>query len=491
MGILLGDDSPKAQSSVSRITDFFVPEIFTRGRVATPHLGPTAWLDGLRGWAALCVTFMHLTVYTHDGIELCYGSKFRHNEEYNTTWAALPIIRLPFTGGHFSVMLFFVISGYVVPRRLIQYLQEGRRQDFTDAVHSAIVRRPVRLYVPVFLCTIAIFTCWHVLGITPENTPKQGNIVSEVFAWIAETTLFSYFYRNYWLFSYYNVHTWTIPVELRGSMFLFVYLIIVQGLSNRNRILMTAGMIIHLAVLSPGAWYACFFAGMFICELDLLALSGNNIRMPWSIISDWLYSKSRASVKTVVMHALFIASLYLATQPSSDWSTKAETLGNCPGWSTLSAMVPFYYIDADSQFRWFWLFWAAALLLFSIREISWLRRSFDSPIAQYLGRHSFALYLIHGPMIAYFSESLFFMTGVKEIYEEKQRPKFGAIAGLLSDQPWWPLPKGGPAGLEPNFLFCAFVSIPVYLYVAELGTKMFDRPSIKISQAIWQRFKYN
>lgn len=296
MGILDQEATPP-QSSAAQWTDIFVPEFLSSNKKKHTIRPATSWLDGLRGCAALCVTFMHLTVYTHDGIELCYGSKFNHNDEHNLTPAALPIIRLPFTGGHFSVMLFFVISGYVVPRRLVSYLQGrgGTQEEFWLDIQSAMVRRPIRLYLPVFISTLTIALLWQLLGIKPESIPKQANLIAEMYAWSKETLLFSYFYRYGWLYSYYNVHTWTIPIELRGSMFLFVYLIMVSGINTKSRIYMTLCMVIYLSVLTPGAWKACFFAGMFLCEVDMLG-TDSTIRFFWSDLSDWLSAKHRQGV---------------------------------------------------------------------------------------------------------------------------------------------------------------------------------------------------
>lgn len=43
--------------------------------------------------------------------------------------------------------------------------------------------------------------------------------------------------------------------------------------------------------------------------------------------------------------------------------------------------------------------------------------------------------------------------------------------------------------MEPNFLVCVAISIPIFLYVAEVGTRLFDDPSVKISRWAWQKWK--
>lgn len=92
-------------------------------------------------------------------------------------------------------------------------------------------------------------------------------------------------------------------------------------------------------------------------------------------------------------------------------------------------------------------------------------------------------------MIGLLSERLFFLTGTKTPINEESRQRFGHLQDLWKNAPWWPFPDGGYKALEPNFLVCVAISIPVMLYVAEIGTKAFDLPSVKVSNWAWARFK--
>lgn len=93
-------------------------------------------------------------------------------------------------------------------------------------------------------------------------------------------------------------------------------------------------------------------------------------------------------------------------------------------------------------------------------------------------------------MILIFAEQLFYMTGVKKMWTEDHKV-YAWWADRLVKQPWWPLPQGGPYGFEPNFVFCLLVCIPVFMYVAEIGTRLFDEPSVKASQWLWKKIKSN
>ena len=97
-------------------------------------------------------------------------------------------------------------------------------------------------------------------------------------------------------------------------------------------------------------------------------------------------------------------------------------------------------------------------------------------------------------MIGLLSERLFWLTGVWKEADAFHRgqdnvDKFGHLHNKWHDAKWWPFPDGGTSGLEPNFLFCAVISIVVFLYVAELGTKLFDNPSVVVSRWMYEKSK--
>ncbi|KAF1819938.1 uncharacterized protein K489DRAFT_362562 [Dissoconium aciculare CBS 342.82] len=471
---------------VSGLIDILKPEILTRRK----HSGgvrrtKTAWLDGLRGTAAFCVALMHLTVYTHAGIEHCYGGQTYFNQ-YNTSPLALPFIRIPFTGGHFAVTVFFVISGYVVPRRLISLINEGRRDEFIDSVQSAIVRRPIRLYVPVILSTGWLVIMWHFFRVTTAWPTVQPTLLGELKMWVVDNFKFIYIHRIGWLFTYYNVHTWTIPVELRGSMWMFVWLFAFHTVGTRYRMLATLGLVIYLVMGAPAAQYACFFAGMLQSEMDMLAESGANVRLPWDPITKFM--RERPKFRMFVYHMLLLGGLFLAGQPASDQHDRHELLGNCPGWGPLRWFIPAVY-DELNQYRWFWLFWGSWMVLVSVKEIAWAKWIFETNFCQYLGKHSFALYLVHGPTIGVVGERLFYLTGLKEPITPETKLNFGHYTNAWKNAPWWPFPEKETPGLEGGFWVCIIICMPLFLYLAEIGTRCFDEPSVRFSSWVWRKMK--
>src|SRR4051794_1286634 len=83
--------------------DLIRPEFLTfRPNSKSRVVRPTAWLDGLRGLAALLVCLHHNQLWSHDGLgnlvlENAFGYEGRHY------FAALPFVRVFFSGGHYAV----------------------------------------------------------------------------------------------------------------------------------------------------------------------------------------------------------------------------------------------------------------------------------------------------------------------------------------------------------------------------------------------------
>ncbi|CAN8101309.1 unnamed protein product [Discula destructiva] len=423
-----------------------------------------------------------MNVWTHHGIDSCSGAAALDGGSTSTP-AAWPVIRILWSGGHLSVMVFFTISGYVLTKRLISLLHEGRQADFTASLHSAVCRRPLRLLLPAIWSTLIILTIWHASGLP---APRKANLFLELVAWAKETAKFVYFY-NLDFYSY-NHHTWSIQYELRGSMSLFAWLFVLSQTRNKARLLLTLAMIWYLVFGVPQAMLATFFAGMTMAELDLISSGSTGMRLPWDRLAQALGRHS--VVRALILHLALLSALYLGGQPSGDGeaATKEVVLGECQGWETLSQLIPDVYSDVGGSHRNFWLFWASWLLLFACKEIGWLRRCLEGGFSQYLGRNSFALYLLHGNMLGLFSERLFYLAAVKEPMDESAQALFGHLSRKWYDASWFPFSDSGPYGLEPNYLFCVAVSVVAFLYVAEIGTKVLDQPSVVLSRWVYLRF---
>jgi peptidoglycan/LPS O-acetylase OafA/YrhL len=126
------------------------PQRATKGAAATG--GRLAWLDVLRGLAALCVVFDHLSYYL-----------LQHARGVIYQW---------FNLGDYGVFVFFLISGYIVPASL----------ERKGSVRTFWVSRMFRLY-PLYLLAIGLaVVLWmaHFGGLRGEDTDPETSIFSQL-----------------------------------------------------------------------------------------------------------------------------------------------------------------------------------------------------------------------------------------------------------------------------------------------------------------------
>ena len=143
--------------------------ILRRGRSGSPggasaprELKRTAYLDGIRGFAAFLVYWQHHVAWAHDGFA---GKAFERSfgTDGNFYFCSLPFVRLAFTGGHLAVSTFFVISGYVLTAKPLALIQAGDHARLSENLASALFRRWLRLFIPA--------ADRHVASLCPRTGP--------------------------------------------------------------------------------------------------------------------------------------------------------------------------------------------------------------------------------------------------------------------------------------------------------------------------------
>jgi len=210
-----------------------------------------------------------------------------------------------------------------------------------------------------------------------------------------------------------------------------------------------------------GAFMAIFLSGTLLCELDILARNNSLPR----IISRF------EPYKTPIFYSFFAASVFLSGIPSHGNDVKVLALS--PGWYYLSKLKP----QAAMDYKWFFLWIAAVFLVCAIPRIRWLKSFFETRFNQYLGRISFSLYLVHGPLLWTLGDRIYVATGW-------YRPEH------VDNMSWWinlfPLSQKGPLGFEPSFLLPHLILLPINLWVAEVLTKVLDEQSNRFVQWLYR-----
>lgn len=141
------------RTSIARILVFLMPS-FLQGRHIREQFcpqkhSPTAYLDGIRGLAALFVFFCH---YTYQGFFIAKGWGC---DQGNYEILKLPFLRIWYQGPQ-AVCVFFVISGYALSYRPLKLIRGRSPAEFSATMSSLVFRRALRLYLPTAVSTFMI-----------------------------------------------------------------------------------------------------------------------------------------------------------------------------------------------------------------------------------------------------------------------------------------------------------------------------------------------
>ncbi|KAI1415606.1 acyltransferase family-domain-containing protein [Hypoxylon sp. FL1857] len=335
------------------------------------NLHKTAWLDGLRGIAAFFVVWHH--------ISLIWFSWDIHNgwTSFSDPFIRFPIIRLTISGLP-NVMVFFVISGYALSYKPLSLLRQDRLLDVYHALASSAFRRHPRLFLPaVMLCLPCIFIAY--LGL-------YGDGERDGMGWV------------------YNNALWTLPIEFRSSLVVFGLLLALSRVGNGVRVFIELGVALYCLCFIHWAEFL-FLGGMLLADLhfhfsehrECDGSRGPEAKIRWRcsrvIVSAvhwcWRWVMSCHILKVLAPLASFLGALYLLGMPKLERGG-AET----PGFEALASLIPERWRAAGSPDH-FWPSLAAVWLVLSIECAPFLQRVFTCRFAQYLGRISYSLYLVH------------------------------------------------------------------------------------------------
>ncbi|CAK7563621.1 MAG: hypothetical protein SEPTF4163_001491 [Sporothrix epigloea] len=422
-------------------------------------LRPTAYLDGLRGFAAFLVYIHHNELWAHaastandnEALENAFGFKGRYH------LATMPFVRNFFTGGHIAVAIFYVISGYVLCAKPLSLVMAGEHLRLLDSVASSFFRRWFRLYIPIFITTFIYVTSWHVFGnYWVSNSDQHATILEEWWNWYVELKNFTFLFKEGAIWVTFNTHLWSIPFEMRGSMVVFILMLAIYRATTTARHYIILGLIVYFMFIVDGYYCCMFMMGVYLCYMDLLAKRGE--------LPNWIVRLKPYKYRIIL--PIFTFGLFLAGVPSQ--RNDLMLLRANPMWNLLSYLKPQAVFDP----KWFYLTFAATFIIGSVPHLPPVKRFFESGFCQYLGRISYALYLVHGPVISSIGDRVYAMTGWYRQVEDHQK--------ILE---WWinrfQLPNTGPLGLEISFLAPQLIIFPVTFLLANMVTRYVDEPAVR------------
>jgi peptidoglycan/LPS O-acetylase OafA/YrhL len=408
-----------------------------------------SYLDGLRGIVSFIVFIRHYSLPWQETMNEGYG------QGTNRALFQLPILRVIYSGP--TAAIFFVISGYVCSYKPLKLIRSQSPDVLLYTVSSAILRRGIRLFLPPMVSTLAvmIFVRIHLYNFDYDTMPGvvsnpptyHATLWLQIQDWVRFVLVDLTYIWTWGVRSFdYDIHLYTIPIQFRTSMILFVTII---GLA-RTRTLVRFSILAFLFsyCMWVGRWeVALYFGGMLLAEYNLAQLERSSISLRGKKGSSSA-TKTVSMASKVFWSCCFFGGLYLGSFP--------RVLGaaqKTPGFIWLSHLTP------NPRY---WQTYAAILLVWSLDNAKFLQPMFISSYAQYLGKISFSIYIVHGPVLHVFGYAIV--------------PAMWKIMGNdISFQ------------YQLGFFLGLLVLSPIVLLIADIFYRLIDVPCAKL--AMWVESK--
>lgn len=426
---------------------------------------PTAFLDGMRGIAALLVFIDHLSYSSHD-VHTAWGAgePGQHRE-----FLRLPFVRFFYNGGA-MVSIFYIVSGYALSYKPVRQMRAHDWPNLMHTISSSVFRRALRLYLPclastfliVLLVRTGIYEWTRSIADDRDRLPYIHEIHLQRFDNSSEQ-FWDWAYKMWYIFDPFSFgtmdrmididgHLWTIPMEFRSSLILYLTQ---AGLARMKPLLRLASLVaLIIFCLFKDRWeMVLFYFGFFFAEVDFTrnSIASNNALVPDSMLGFLPILPQSKRLRNGFWLVVFLAGIYLGGQPAQKGEEGA-------GWATLTALIPLFI----SQKARFWCSWGAVLLVWSTCNAPFLQLIFNNGPVQYLGNISFALYLVHG-MCNH------------------------TVAYGIMDISWRLFGRDTAFRKEMGFCIAAAVNIMVVICVADLFWRVVDIPVVRFTKWLEDR----
>jgi peptidoglycan/LPS O-acetylase OafA/YrhL len=359
---------------------------------ASSSTSRVTFLDGLRGIAAFIVIVSHLVAGFYPA--LYFGAEGRMGVPLQDALARSPLFVL--YSGTFAVYVFFVLSGFVIAASAAKT---------SCRLPVLVFTRYLRLTVPILVSVCGAFVLAWLLPGAPQ---RAARIVGHW--WLGfmyqppgpsfEAVLREGFYSIYLTgLSYYNNVLWTMRIELAGSLAIYA-LYLSLGRAWRAPALILLGLLLCFAT----RWSPDFQVHLGWIRLDppydiqSWAWTTNILGFCLGALIYEARSRGRIGHNSLAGGTLVLGGLFLGGLPF------APVGGTC--YAALFAFVQ-QYSPAFSTVR----AAGAASLLLGVFMWRGSRALLDAPLAQFLGRISFALYLVHFPLMCLGMSELYALFG--------------------------------------------------------------------------------
>ena len=225
----------------------------------------TDYLDGLRGVASLFVFIDHYLNGLHGDFE-----EWGYGQGQNRSFFQLPFVKLIYAGSC-MVAIFFIVSGYVLSHRCVIAMRTDKHDKLYTALTSMTFRRSMRLFLPSVMISFLGYLAVCFNFIKSEIPRKHWTLWKETWHYIRyiNEDLFKLWTWEINYKGFYSPQLWTIPLEFKCSLVLFLFILMVSRCRASVRLLIESVFITYLFFVQR--WdVALFITGMFIAELNVI-----------------------------------------------------------------------------------------------------------------------------------------------------------------------------------------------------------------------------
>ncbi|KAI4099136.1 MAG: hypothetical protein L6R37_006092 [Teloschistes peruensis] len=370
--------------------------------------------------------------------------------DYNNHILQLPVIRLCY-GAEAAVAVFFVLSGYTLSRQPIAAISSGDLGKANVVLSSLVLRGGLRLFGPAVMASLLAYLAQRA-GWMPDKGLPSGYVrdiwndsklylaylgtLFDIWTWEIDLAV-----GEWW----FNPHLWTVPVEFRCSMVVFLLT------TGTQRCTAGVRLAAEVVLITQSMWVwrwdvLAFAAGTLVAELEHQRpkiLQSSDLPM-YLVSSRWNQELTKhlwhGLVLRMLLWSVFILGMYLASYP---YIPPKEGIF----FSKLAWMVN-YKVEGRRIFHVI----AGTLILLAIVHEPFLQIPFQTAFPRYLGRISYAFYLLHGLLIR--------VVGSRILHRSWK------ITGTEGRQ------------LDAGFLLGFTLLIPLVVWTADLFERAIDRPCI-------------
>eukprot|EP00742_Colponemidia_sp_Colp-10_P011445 GILJ01012719.1.p1 GENE.GILJ01012719.1~~GILJ01012719.1.p1 ORF type:complete len:430 (+),score=34.97 GILJ01012719.1:3-1292(+) len=388
------------------------------------------YVDGLRGCAAAAVVIQHVVTGFYPVLNT--GRMPEETERgHDISFLGLPPFRILYNGV-FSVYLFFVLSGFVLPYKYFSSKD-------SSVVTTSTLRRYIRLGLPSLVASFIPFIMMECNLFVPTGLPEHSWITNyppkdATFLTLLRESLFAMWVRGGNMF---NAVMWTMRHEFVGSLLVYLFAPAMTFVKYPYALcLLCFAFCLAPPVASDTYFYAPFFLGM---ALSYFHAHGNTFSLPW-------VDKVAASKITFWLCLLLgVWCIFLPLDIRTPW------------WCVWISDFVYIFTDFINAVTYTV---ASALILFAIIHSPRLQKVFSSRICVFLGKVSFAVYLYH--MLVHTTV----LTGLFRL--------------LYVEHGW---------NYDLAVLLGLVVDLPVVFIVGYVMTRLVDAPAIRLAAYVVNKVK--